>query len=693
MKKQMLRFVLYFAAVLGLICYPEKKAFASALDEIQVVAIAYSDESIIVKHNNNTKVYFASEAEASRGKWDVIDVKSSVETFTVIDFSYLSPNSDNILKIKGDKDQTPARVIIRKRPQKLDVSINYSNFDSSTTVAELLNVRSTEGSAVNPITMDDLEWKKGSDGEWLESKYLETALLKRYLLKGTILYFRTAALDDVADVSGVAGYTKDDFRDDVSGYSYKNALEKLGAASESSLVFSDATLPDGTKGRRPGSEVRLKINKQETTPVTNIDGGKFTMGIKYGQEYRISLDSGNTYSNWFKVTDTMSKPLKLSTMLSNATGGTDTSDGLTNSFPAMSIDVREFSTAKAASSKIITTNIPEQRVIPTSAVEGTPSGADNNVYVSYNGNKNLIVQIPYATSDSPYEYTVVKSGSTLDPDRASWTEISKNTPVKIASTKAVDGSRLYFRKKAIKYKAATNTQAQVDFQLASTYATYDVNYPSLPVAPKKTYVFTRGYSGDIEIVVQLNVVGRKPFENHVKAVKLGTKDIPFTQVPDTPGTLSPSVVNYLTIKLTGTELAKMSNVTARAIAIYYDNGTVDKATTKLTIKNPTDAGTLLVDAPIKGSSPNTTIVNVRSTIPSTNRLVYNYSPDKITGKKTEDTVDGSYTALDPAGVIDATGRANQWLTVYEVTTPATVGDPSYIVRYYSVQLTADMIAP
>ncbi len=686
MKKQMLRLVLFFIAVLGLVCYPEKKAYAAAT-KIQVVAVAYSDESIIVKNNGNTRIYFATEADAGRGYWDSIDVKTT-ETFTVIDFSYLSPNTENIMKIKGAQEQTPSRVIIRKRPQRLDVSINYSNFDTSAKIAELLNIRSTEGSGLYPITIKDLEWKKGTDGEWLASEYLETALLKRYLLKGTILYFRTAALDDVADVSGVVGYDKAKFSSDVSGYSYKNKLENLGATSESSLVFSDATLPDGMDGRRPGSEVRLKINKQDATPITNIDGGEFTMGIRYGQEYRISLDNGVTYTNWFKVTDTMSKPLKLATMLYNATNGADTSNGLTDAFPQMSIDVRDFSTARAASSKIVTTNIPIQRVIAAAAVEGTPTVADNNVYVSYNGNKNVIVTIPSATDDYPYEYTVVRSGATLDVDRATWTEINKNTPVKIASTKAVDGSTLYFRKKEIKYQAETNTHVQVNFQLASTYATFNVTYPSLPVAPKKTYVYTKGYSGDIEIVVQLNIANRKPFENHVKAVKLGTKDIPFTQNPDivqTPGHIfSPAVVNYLTIKLTGTELAKMANCTARTIAIYYDNGTVDKATSKLTIKNPTDAGALLMN--VNTSVPNTVTVSVASTIPTTSKLVYNYSTDVISGKKCEDTVDASYKDLDATGIIDTTGRSGQYLTVYEVTKPVVPTDPSYIVRYNSVKL-------
>jgi hypothetical protein len=696
MKKQMLRLVLFFSAVLGLICYPEKKAFAAA-NEIQVIAVAYSDESIIVKNNGNSKIYFASEVEASRGNWDVID--SGPGEFSVIDFSYLSPNIDNILKIKGDKDNTPERIIIKRRPQKLAVSINYSTFDDTTSIGELLNIQSSEGTGDKPITINDLEWKKGADGEWLDSVHLQTALLKRYLLKGTVLYFRVAALNDVAEYNEtLPGYTLDDFRNDVGGYSYKNSFEKLQNISIDPNTLTFKSFPDGTKGRRPGTEVRLKINKQASTPVVNVDGSKFKMAIKYGQEYRVSLDGGNTYTttNWFKVTDTLSKPILLSTILSNATGGTDTSDGLTDSFPAMTIDVREYATEKAASSRIVTNNIPAQRVIPSSVVEGTPTTADNNIYVSYNGNKNVVVTIPYATTDRPYEYTVVKAGSTLDPERASWSAITKNTPVKIASTKALDGSTLYFRQKEIKYKAATSSQAQVDFQLASTYATFKVNYPSLPVAPKKTYVYTKGYSGDIEIVVKLNEKDRVPFENHVKAVKLGTKDIPFTQVPDvtlTPTTFDPSVENYLTIRLTGTELAKMANCTARTIAIYYDNGTVDKATTKLTIKNPTDAGLLLVDTPIKGASPNTTIVNVRSTIPSTNRVVYNFSSDRITGKKCEDTVDGSYLTLDPTGVIDTTGRANQWLTVYEVTIPTAPGDPSYIVRYYSVQLTADMIAP
>ncbi len=685
MKKQRLCFVLFFVAIFGLICYPENKALAAG-DPIAVVAVTYSDESIIVKNNGNTKISFATEVDAGRGRWDVVD---ATDFFTVIDFSYLSPNTDNILIIKGNDNPAPARIIIKKRPQKLEVSINYSTIDTSTTVAELLNIRSSEGTGIKPITIEDLQWKKGSDGEWLDSEYLETALLKRYLVKGTILYFRTAAFNDVAEVSGVTGYTTDDFRYDVRSYSYMNQFKRLSAlsADEGDMVFNAATLPDGTEGRRPGAEVRLKINKQDVTPVTKVDGSKFKMDIRYGQEYRISLDGGLNYTNWTKVTDITNKALKLKDMLA------DGSDGLTDSFPPMSIDVRDYATAKAASSKIYTTNIPGQRIIAGHAIEGIPTTADNNVYVSYNGTKNVIVTIPSATDAYPYEYTVVKSGSVLDIDRAGWTQITRNTPVKIAATKATDGCTIYFRKKEIKYQAETSTRAQVDFQMASTYASFPVNYPSLPTAPKKTYVYTKGgYSGDIQIKVLLNTAGRKPFEKHVKSVKLGTKEIPFTLVPDNPATLDPSIENYLYINLTGTELAKMANCTARTLSIYYDNGTVDKASSKLTIKNPTEAGTLLM-TPKAGTASNTTLVNVMSTIPSTNRLVYAYSSAEITDKKCEDTVDATYTVFDPAIAIDTTGRAGQWLTVYEVTIPATPTDPSYIVRYKSVQLTAAMIAP
>jgi hypothetical protein len=692
MKKQMLRFVLFFAAVLGLICYPEKKAFASAptTNEIQVIAVAYSDESIIIKNNDNTKIYFASEADASRDKWDVIEC--GTDKFTVIDFSYLSSSAENILKIKGDKDPTPERIIINKRPQKLAISINYSTFDN-TTVGELLNIQSTEGDGEKPITINDLEWKKGPDGEWLDATYLKTALLKRYLLKGTVLYFRIAALNDVAafNPTTLAPYTIDDFRDEAGSYSYKNSFEKL--YSEKSIYPEDLTFisfPNGTKGRRAGSEVKLKINKQAVTPVVNVNGSKFTMAIKYGQEYRISTDGGASYGGWTKVTDTLSKPLKLKDMLK------DGSDGLTDPFPAMMIDVRDYSTAKAASSRIVTTNIPEQRTIAGSVQVDTPAVADGNIYVSYNGNKNIIVTIPYATENEPYEYAVVKSGNVndFDVDRATWTAISKNTPVKIASTKAVDGSMIFFRKKEIKYKAATSRSTQVNFQLASTYVNFKVTYPSIPAAPKKTYVYTKGTLRNVEIIVPLNEVGKNPFETKAVSVKLGTKEIPFTlsYSPALPESMSNSVVNYMKITLSGADLDKMANSNARALYIYYEKGTVDKTSSKLTIKNPTPAGKLFF-TPVAGTAPNTTLVNLTSSIAPTNRLMYTFTADKVSSKNQEDAVDGSYTILDPTNTIDTTGKAGQWLTVYEVTIPAAAGDPSYIVNYGdSVQLTDEMIA-
>jgi hypothetical protein len=362
----------------------------------------------------------------------------------------------------------------------------------------------------------------------------------------------------------------------------------------------------------------------------------------------------------------------------------------------MLIDVRDYSTAKAASSKIVTTNIPEQRVIAGSVKIDTTTVADGNIYVNYNGNKNLVVTIPYATENEPFEYTVVKSGnlSDFDVDRAAWTAISKNTPFKIASTKAVDGSMIFFRKKEIKYKAATSTSTQVKFQLASTYVNFKVSYPSVPTAPKQTYTYTKGTLKNVDIIVPLNEVGKKPFETKAISVKLGTKEIPFTlsYSPSLPESMSTSVVNYMKITLSGADLEQMANCNARTLSIYYENGTVDKSSSKLTIKNPTPAGKLFFTA-VAGTSPNTTLVKLTSSIAPTNQLMYTITADKITGKNQEDTVDSSYAILDPTFTINTAGKVGQWLTVYEVTTPAVAGDPSYIVNYGdSIQITDEMIA-
>ena len=677
-----IRLMLLFAVfMLGVFTLPNQKAYAASA--VKICAVSYTDQSILVLNNGNTKIYYATETEAAKGKWEVMNADAT--GITVIDISYLSSGIENILAIKGDQVATQARVIIKELPQKLDVSINYGDMEkltASASIGSLLNIMATEGDGVTPITYTDLEWKKGDEGQWHSSTLLTKKLLESYLIKGTNLYFRISSVDDT--VSGVLTSTSADcssmIKSYASSYAYNNYF---GSATytASSITFG-TSYPDGTKGRRASKAVKLKIMKMSSLPVTGIDGEEFKVDMKYGQEYRVTVNGGATPNYWTQVYDKSVKKLSLSTMI----GGTY--DGIlgATAFPKMTIEVRTYATSNSAASKITTTDLLAQRTLSgnvlTTPIPTNVTSADQNIYVSYNGSKNILVTIPSASEDNPYEYCVVKNGATFSLDTANWTAITKGLGVKILSTKALDYSKIYFRMKEIKYRAASGSKPSASYQIASTCKTFDVNYPSVPTAPKTTNVYTKGYPNAITITVTLNEINKLPFETQLKYIKLGTKDIAVQSWTVTPsGAVTSTQVYTMTITLSNTALEAMTNCTSRTLSIYYTNGTVDKTSSKLTIKNATPAGTLTTTS-APGSATSTTAVTIVNALGTGNTFVVATSATEVTNKNVEDvfTTGSNYTSG-----ADVTVTAGQYLTIYEI------NSTKNIIRYKSILVTAAML--
>lgn len=697
-----LQLLLLSALILvGLAILPAGHAYGAT--PVQVCAVSYTDESILVLNNGNSKIYYALEAEASRDKWEVLTVPSdtNLDDISVIDISWLSSNVENIIMIKGDVNDTQSRIIIKKKPMKLAVSINYTDLDSlgaNDGIGSLINIMATEGDGNNPLTFDELQWSKGDSQRWLSTDILTKSLFESYLTKGVNLYFRIAPKDDIAaaefngdelDLSGAASmfaYTNPFFYIQTDGNN-DGIPDNISIINANSGIFKDEPYPDGTRGRRASSEVKLKITKQTTLPVAGVDGSKFNVNIRYGQEYRVTAETtvGTKTTPWIKVTDRQAKPISLSTILSEI----GDYDGLTKAFPEMKIEVREFATAKASASKITETKLNPQRTINGKILqEETPSLPDGNIYITYNGTKNINVTIPSASAENPYEYTVVKQGATFDLSKASWTSISKNTLVKIPSSKAVDFGTLYIRMKEIKYKAKTASSNAIAFQLASTVKIFDIRYPSAPAAAKTTLVFTKGYSNadDVTITVKLNDVSKMPFETKLKSVKLGTRDVPATATVlpkiDEGSQPDPNQKYTMKIVLKVDELAKMPNCTAKALSIYYDNGTVDKTSTKLTIKNPTPASGLTTNLE-PGTAIGNTALTVVNPIGADNVLVYQIGAAEVTGLNTEDVFS---TGIAFTSGTEVPVTAGNYLTVYEINNTT-----KKVVKYKSVKVTADKI--
>ncbi len=203
---------------------------AYGASSVTIDTVDYKEENIIVNNKGNSRIYFATENEAARNSWEVIPADDNEDDTTSIDFSWVSPTSDQVIVIKGE-DNVQRRVTLKARAKRLEVSISYDKISSlkkSDNIAKLLNIMSSAGTGDDPINYYDLEWKKGENGSWKDTSTLTVAQLEKLQVKGADLYFRIKAENDVTQ-----------------GTNY----------------------PDGTKGRRVSKEVRLKIAKK-ASPAT-----------------------------------------------------------------------------------------------------------------------------------------------------------------------------------------------------------------------------------------------------------------------------------------------------------------------------------------------------------------------------------------------------------------------------------------
>lgn len=682
MEKKLIRKVhllaLFLLASVGIILMQNQTALAAT--KVQVASVEYYDDNIIVRNNGNEKISFATEIEASKGNWETVTADKG--EFTMIDISWMSPTVENILMVKGEDDptNTKSRVIIKERPTKLEVKINYTNIDKladDVTIAPLVNIMATAGTGSNPINFDDLEWRKGTNGQWQSTRSLTVGILEKLLVKGTYIYFRIRAVDDHVDVSraGVPIKINDNWINGISG--------GMMAYTDDTLAFG-TNYPDGLKGRRFSNEVKVKITRKSPPMVYGIDGEKFTADIKYGKEYRVTVNG--VTSEWKQVIDRTTKYIPLESIVN------DKSNGTIDPFPEMTIEIRDYATSKSASSKITEIILEEQRTLDASLIKSgkAPANAvedgDKNIYIDYNGNKNMILTIPTASMYQPYEYTVVKKNNSFDLQRAAWTSVTKGTEVKILASKAVDGGTLYVRKKEILSKAATRSSDAITYALASTYVTSPINYPSTPVIQRETYTFTKGYSSSITFDVVLNEAGKNPFENSVKSIKLGTKEIghkfTITNSSTTP------VVKTMHITLEASSLNALTNCYNKAISIYFDNGTVDKTSVRLTIQSATSAP-LLTATIGKGTNTGTTSFTVVGSKALGNTWSYVVTNEAIPGVNKEDKIT-NVTAVTPAGFTTATvdnitATDKQFITIFETDADG------FIVKFKCITMEANYI--
>ena len=602
---------------------------------VSINMVDYTNENIIVNNNGNARIYFATENDAARNSWEVMLADTGLTS--EIDFSWVSPTAPQTIVIKGE-DGIQHRVTLRERARKLEVSISYdkmAGLPKSATIASMVNIMSTAGTGENPITFDNLEWRKGENGSWRHTSSLTVAQLEKLQIKGADLYFRI-------------------------------------------MATNDTTLRDGSAGRRVSKEVRLKIAKKASPIVVGIDGEDFTADIRYGKEYRVTV--GGIISNWVQVTDRATREVPLALIVNDGSTGLKSD----KSFPAMVIEIRNYATASAAASKITEIQLQAQRILPGPIVEGeAPADADssdNKIYINYNGSANISITIPSASTDNPYQYCVVKPGDIFDLERVAWYSITRGSAIKVLSSRATEGSEIFVRQKEIKSKPATRTTPAVNYELASTYLSHKIEYPSVPSVEVMNLTFVKGISDDLTFKIQLNNAGKLPYETEINSIKLGTRELDFSTsyTPVLTDPLDPDVEYAITVTLKKEHLKDLPNSYSRALYINFKNGTVDRTSVRLTIQSPTPATTLTATA-AKGTAVGSTSIRVLTTVRAGNKLVYTKTATKVEGLHTENVITG--TAFTQEADIPVT--TGEYITVYEV--DATTNK---VVRYKCVQITS-----
>ncbi len=668
------KLIMGFVFMLGLFFLQEERAaYAITAGPVTVATVDYEEEEIVINNNGNLRIYFASEMDAGKGNWEMIPADLNSEDQTRLDFSWVMNTMDNVIKIMGanDRTNTQARIVLPKRTTKLEISINYTNISSleeTDTIESLLSLITNAGTVAAPITHNDLEWKKGESGKWKEFSELTVAQLEKYQIKGADLYFRIKALNDVTRGTG-----------------------------------GNPIYPDGTKGRRASIEVRLRIAKKASAGTVGIDGSKFTAEINYGKEYRVATRSDET--DWIKMTDRSIKKLEFREIVRGLySNPIDLPDGISRPFPEMILEVREYATAKSAASRSNEIMLNEQRYLDPDRLVSGPApkntGSDNqNIYISYTGDKNMVVTIPSASADNPYEYCIMKPDAQLTVENLSktiWTTITKATEVKILKSKAMEGGNLYIRMKEKKNRLVNSTNT-TSTEIASTVIHYQINYPAVPVVQKGSYTFVKDMtisSNLISFDIQLNTSGKDAYETEIRSIKLGTKEISFTSTvsPTISGSnpFDPDSTYTMTVTLDRNSLQITPNCNKKALTITFMNGTVDKSSVLLTVKNPTKAVVLSATASKGGSGA--TKINVSTPLGRGNAYCYMYSnvslTDKIYVENTiKDYLPGAfpYTPGNDISVV-LSNPSYAYVIILEYNT-----ETGHIVKYKCFQMTSELV--
>lgn len=334
-------------------------------------------------------------------------------------------------------------------------------------------INSTWYEAVNPkggIFYIDLSWinKTSATALFLKGDVCEEAV--KVELPGVVTGLK-AKFDKktgTIEMSGVPdGITEFEWRKDTSWEWHTASVSELSAlnsdfnkmiekfrVSGAKIVIRLAPVKGGIKegtsefdpGRKASKEVKVTISKRANAPKVKIDGTKLFLSTKDTMEY--SLDEGTSWT-------TATKNMPISEVTTEVFGA---------DAKACDVWIRAKASKSNGHSKFMILTIPAQRNAPTISKE-----TGDDVVWTTDGKKITIV-CKNASKTLPYEYTIVKAGSTYDSAKASWKAVVSSKAVSVSERNAPEGSTIYVRLKT------TKETAQSQFEIASASASIAVTY-------------------------------------------------------------------------------------------------------------------------------------------------------------------------------------------------------------------------
>lgn len=282
---------------------------------VQVEAIDYEEGYVLIRTNDNTKVYYSDSKQAT---WTQIE-GNKIDDCLKLDISWISVNSEYELNLKGSDDETIVTVELPKRNNSLKVT-----FDK---VEGILDFTNEEGATY-------FEWKKAAaTGAWS---------------KAPVNILDAKADNDVK--------LAEEFRKQIE------AMRVKGGKISVRIPQNPGTSEINT-GSRASNTVTVSITKRGSAPSVKVTSNSMKTNTTTAMEYRICSVDGTASSNmkWTECEKSMTVSELAAEVLASAG----------NPGKTIVVEVRKMETAKVPYSKSTYLEIPGQRVAPDANVVST----------------------------------------------------------------------------------------------------------------------------------------------------------------------------------------------------------------------------------------------------------------------------------------------------------------------------------